>query len=51
MVGFSLFSLPTIKTETATAFGVRFRLGWVVLAVALGAGFVLAVGPGYELGR
>ena len=51
VVGFSLTSLSTVKTETETAFGVRFSLAWVVVAVVVGAGFVLAVGPGYDLTR
>jgi hypothetical protein len=51
VVGFSLTSLPTVKAEAATAFQVRFSLVWVVLALAAGAGFVLAVGPGYALTR
>jgi len=51
VVGFSLTSLPTVKTEAGTGFGVRFSLAWVVVAAVVGVGFVLAVGPGYELGR
>ncbi len=51
VVGFSLTSLPTVKGEAATAFGVRFSWVWMVVAVVVGTGFVLAVGPGYGLGR
>jgi len=51
VVGFSLTSLPTVKTEAATAFQVRFSLLWVVAALVVGVAFVLAVGPGYVLGR
>ncbi len=51
VVGISLTSLPTVKAETAAAFGVRFSWVWVVLALVVGAWFVLAVGPGYALGH
>jgi hypothetical protein len=52
VVGFSLTSLPTVKTEaaTATGFQVRFSLAWIVVALAAAAFFILAVGPGYNLG-
>jgi len=49
VVGFSLTSLPTVKAETVTGFRIGFSLMWVVLAVVVGAAFVLGVGPGYEL--
>ena len=50
VVGLSLTSLPTVKAA-ATGFQVRFSLVWVVVALAVGVGFVLGVGPGYDLGR
>jgi hypothetical protein len=51
VVGFSLTSLPTAKTDDVTAFQVRFSLAWIVLALAVTGFFILAVGPAYDLTR
>jgi hypothetical protein len=49
VVGLSLTSLPTVKADAATAFAVRRSLIWIIVAVAVAAFFILAVGPSYEL--